>query len=80
MRLCKAESGDSMETKLKKAVKGKADHAYSRYIELLKRTECLGSEAKIKTGVFNTKMLAAHVNAGVELGRHRAFMEVYNGI
>ena len=59
-------------------IKEKADRSFSRYIDLMKGTECLGSKTKIKTGVFNTKMLASHINAGIELGRHQAFMEIYN--
>lgn len=49
---------------------------YCRYIRQMEQTECLGSEAKIKTGVFGKKELDAHSEAHRLLGWHQALVAV----
>jgi hypothetical protein len=55
--------------------KAKAEKAYCDALAQLRRTECLGWEAKIKSGTFGKAELDAHVKAGKLLGRHEAFAE-----
>lgn len=49
---------------------------YLRYSGLCKRTECLGWEAKVKSGRFGGDELKAHKNAQEAYGKHLAFSEV----
>jgi hypothetical protein len=54
-------------------LQGKSDTAYCKYIEILRRDECLGWEHKVKTGKFGEPELKAHTLAAEHLGMHRAF-------
>ncbi len=49
------------------------DREYLQYIDALRQKECLGWEAKIKTGVFGGSELNAHCKANEHLGRHLAW-------
>lgn len=50
-------------------------NAYHRYIELCRKDECLGWEAKVDCGKFCAAELQAHKDAQEMLGKHRAFTE-----
>ena len=52
-----------------------ADTAYCDYIAQMRRPECLGWEAKIKSGKFGERELNAHTYAGQLLGKHRAYAD-----
>lgn len=51
------------------------DRAYGDYIERMRRSECLGAEAKIKAGEFTKAELDAHTRASEFLGASRAYAE-----
>jgi hypothetical protein len=50
-------------------------NAYHRYIELCRKDDCLGWEAKVDCGKFGAAELQAHKDAQEMLGKHRAFTE-----
>ncbi len=56
-------------------LQARADNAYTEYIELCRRYECLGWEAKVEKGIFGDTELKAHKDAAEKLGRHRALQE-----
>lgn len=58
---------------LRATLQGKSDAAYIRYIETLRRDECLGWEAKVHSRKFGEPELKAHTMAAEFLGQHRAF-------
>jgi len=47
-----------------------AESAYLKAFELFSKTECLGWEAKIRTGVFGKAEYEAHKKANELIGRH----------
>ncbi len=59
-------------------LQARADNAYCDYIELCRRNECLGWEAKVEKGIFGAAELQAHKDAAEKLGRHRALQEAVN--
>jgi hypothetical protein len=58
---------------LRSSLQGQSDAAYIRYVETLRRDECLGWEAKVKGRKFGEPELKAHTLAAELLGMHRAF-------
>lgn len=52
-----------------------SSNAYHRYIELCRKDECLGWEAKVDCKQFGYNELRAHMDAQEMLGKHRAFAE-----
>lgn len=58
-----------------KQIDGMAGNAYCRYIDKMQTQECLGYEAKLKSGKFGAKELIAHCEAHKLLGRHMALAE-----
>jgi hypothetical protein len=67
-----AAQGEAL-TELLKLLDGKSGAAYCRYVEILRRDECLGWEHKTKHGKFGEAELKAHTLAAEHLGMHRAF-------
>jgi len=63
----------TVEQQLLSVLQGKSDAAYSRYIETLRRDECLGWESKVHSRKFGEPELKAHTLAAEYLGMHRAF-------
>ena len=59
-------------------IKAAADRAYCRFLEMCQHDHCRGEVFKIENGKFTMTNLEAHRRAHEQLGRHRAFMEVYN--
>ncbi len=61
--------------RLREALRDKSDRAYCDYIDQLKKPECLGWEAKVKSGTFGEDELVGHCIAQELLGKHKAFAE-----
>jgi len=56
-------------------LKASADRAYCDMIDQARRVECLGWEAKVKSGSFGKPEFDAHVKRGELYGKHLAFHE-----
>lgn len=70
--------GAARIAELERVLRGAADQAYIDYITVMRRTECLGVEYKLKSGTFGTAELAANCEAAGKLARHRALHEAAN--
>jgi len=60
---------------LEERLRAKKDNAYCRYMELDRRGESLGWEARLCGGGWGEEELIVHKKAAEELGRHYAFHE-----
>lgn len=63
-------------TALSDSFNARSENSYLSYIELCRKTECLGAEIKMEKGTFQRPELDAHKAAAEMLGRHRAYAEV----
>lgn len=66
---------DRVNVELVRQMQAFADRQYCLGIEMLKRQECLGWEAKVKAGKFGQAHLDAHVQAGRHFGAHFGIYE-----
>lgn len=62
-------------TKLVELFESISSNSYIKYIQSCRKEDCLGFEAKVKSGKFGEAQLLAHKEAQEMLGRHRAFAE-----
>ena len=62
---------------LSKTLKEDSDASYVAMCDDGQKTEALGWEAKIKTGVFGASELQAHKEMARKYGRHQALAEAY---
>lgn len=61
------------------ALKGDADAAYCRYIDIIDR-DCRGTEYHIEHGTFTNEMLESNKNANERLGFHRGIYHALKAI
>jgi len=54
-------------------MRAKGDDAYCAYIEQMRKPECLGWEAKVKSGQFGVAELTAHTKAAELFGIHKGY-------
>lgn len=66
------EQLQKQNAELLQALRAFADAEYCRYIEQMRRDECLGVEYKLMKGRFGLTELAAHNKAAGHLAVHRA--------
>ena len=61
-----------MNHEIAQKLRALADCAYSKYIDLMRSSECLGKKIKMEQGSFGDAELKAHCAAAEMLGRHYA--------
>lgn len=66
--------------KLLEDLKKKSDEAYIDMLHQARKKECLGVDAKLKSGEFGDAELNAHIKCGELFGRHVAFSQARNMI
>lgn len=66
---------ETLRSNIVRRLQSASDSAYCEYIRTLQRTECLGWEAKVKSGQFGEQELKAHNMANEYLGEHRAYLK-----
>lgn len=70
-----ASSNGKVNVAIGAQLSARSDRAYHDYIEQMRKPECLGWEAKVKSGSFGSAELQAHTKAGELLGATRAYAE-----
>lgn len=61
-------------------IRSQAGRHYCRSLDQFSKTECLGWEAKVRTGVFGKPEFEAHAEANLRMGRHQGMMEAVKRI